>query len=208
MRYLLGGAVAVSLISLTAASGLAESSSTLYLNRQQGFQLEIPSQWGAHDHTSPEMAPLLKTGRDLSGQNEPSIETPLAVVVSEFPLNASVPFNTNITVSFYERAGKGESLEETLRGLAAKILQNIPIQDISRIDQSDQPIEWIVGECRYVQQTRERTVPIVARLAIAKDSSRSRYVLMTMSSLESDIERYGEIFLACLKSFRWLDNGN
>jgi hypothetical protein len=205
MRYLLGGAVAVSLISLAAARSLAGSSSILYLNRQYGFQLEIPSQWTAYDHTSPELAPLLQATRNPSGHSdERSLSAP-AAIFSEFPLNASVSFNTNITVSFYEGAPEHDSLEEAIRAMASTILKNVPLQQITRLDQPGHTIPWMVGDYRYDQRTEQRTVPIKARLAMTKDPNASRYLLVTMSSLEDDFERYGDVLLACLRSFRWLD---
>jgi hypothetical protein len=205
MRYVRGGAVAVSLISLAAVGSIAGSSPILYLNRQYGFQLEIPSQWTVYDHTSPELAPLLHTPGNPSGQaDEHSLSAP-AAIFSEFPLNASVPFNTNITVSFYEGVLEHQSLEEALQVMASTILKDVPLQQITRLNQPGQTTTWMIGDCRYDQRTDQRTVPIKARLAIAKDPNASRYVLVTMSSLEDDFERYGDVLLASLRSFRWLD---
>jgi len=205
MRYVWGGAVAVSLISLAAAGSLAGPSPIRYLNRQYGFQLEIPSQWTAYDHTSPELAPLLQATRNSSGHSdERSLSAP-AAIFSEFPLNASVPFNTNITVSFYEGVPEDASLEEALRAMASTMLKDVPVQQITRLDQPGHTVPWMVGECRYDQRTEQRTVPIKARLAITKDPRASRYILVTLSSLEDDFEQYGDVLLACLRSFRWLD---
>lgn len=180
---------------------------TRYVNRQAGFELEVPEGWLVQEASAPALAPLVNAVRSAEGGT--TLESlGLVIVVSEQPLGSPLAFNSNLTVSIRQippTASPSTSSADELRRLAASVLGDQAGWRFDTSHADPAAIQWIQADSRYERPTSHgESLAITARVAMAIDPSRSRYVLMTGSSLERTFERYQPVFERCVKRFRWL----
>ncbi len=194
---------------LAADSSACAQPQTVYVNREGGFQLSVPERWVVSDRSTPTVRALLEATRAAAQPSQQAFEPGLVAIFSEFPVGASVDFNSNFAVSMHPGAPPAlHDPEATLDEMAARLFAGLPGWKRAVAERQLQRTgAWLWADYRYEQSTGHRTVPIRARIAMTADHRNSRYLLLTASCPDERFQEYEAVILACLQSLRWLDDG-
>lgn len=199
-RLIWTGAVA----GTAVVNGLCDSPSAAYVNPDATFRLQIPEGWMVHERTESRMAALLKATQETAAKSDRRFAPRALVAFSEFPLAAAVPFNSNVTISIFDANAADISLETFARDVSAGPPAGPPSRWRSSHDGGrSASTAWLWTEYRYEEKTATRRAVVRSQMAVSRDPLRARYVLITASFLDRDVQQYGSVLERCVASFHW-----
>lgn len=194
---------ASTILWLTVAGATADVPGSEYRSQEFGFGVQPPHGWMVYGESSPQIQAFFAAAHGATTPSGDEAGRGLVVIFSEFPLGASVPFNTNVTLSIYPLRGKALP-DVLLRQAAAALLGDLaPEQSCSTPQEIRLTMTWLQSNCHYEQVTEHRHASIHARLAMAVDPLHRQYILLTASALKTEFARYETLFHQALASFRW-----